>query len=283
MRYRGRGMPKKSANVSVADEQAAPGGAAAVDRAISLLAAFRAGDKALTVTELAERTRLYKSTVLRLLASLAHGGLMQRTAEGHWSLGPEISRLASIYSASFSLEDVVVPVMRDLVHRTQESVAFHVRQGDQRLCLFRVDSPHLLRDHVRAGDLLPLDRGAGGRVLMAFAGGRGRIYEQVRRDGYVLVTGDRVPGLVGISAPVWGPARALVGALTLTVPEQRHRPSLVDALRGAAARVTERLGGKDGGGGDTPRRRLRAPRPLPAGPRHSSAPGSTTGRGGGPS
>ena len=236
-------MPKKSSLVSVADEQAAPGGAAAVDRAISLLAAFRPGDKALTVTELAERTRLYKSTVLRLLASLAHGRLLQRTAEGHWTLGPEVARLAGIYSASFSLEDVVVPEMRSLVERTRESVAFHVRQGDQRLVLFRVDSPQLLRDHVRAGDLLPLDRGAGGRVLTAFSGARGKLYDQVRRDGYVMVTGDRVPGLVGISAPVWSAAHELVGALTLTAPEQRVLPSFVDELRGSAAALTQALGG----------------------------------------
>lgn len=237
-------MPKKSLNTSVADELAAPGGAAAVDRAISLLAAFRTGDKALTVTELAERTRLYKSTVLRLLASLAHGRLLHRNAEGHWMLGPEVSRLASIYSASFSLEDIVLPEMRELVQRTQESVAFHVRQGDQRLVLFRVNSPQLLRDHVRAGDMLPLDRGAGGRVLMAYGGAKGRLYDQVRRDGYVMVTGDRIPGLVGISAPVWNSAQELVGALTLTAPEQRVHPSFIDELRQSSVRLTDALGGR---------------------------------------
>lgn len=236
-------MPKKSSHASVADEQAAPGGAAAVDRAISLLAAFAPGDKALSVTELAQRTRLYNSTVLRLLASLAHGGLMQRTAEGQWALGPEVARLASLYSASFSLEDVVLPEMRALVERTQESVAFHIRQGDQRLVLFRVDSPQLLRDHVRAGDLLPLDRGAGGRVLMAYGGAKGRLYDQVRRDGYVMITGDRIPGLAGISAPVWRSGPELVGALTLTVPEQRLQPSLVDELKASAKRLTEALRG----------------------------------------
>jgi DNA-binding IclR family transcriptional regulator len=237
-------MPKKSLNTSVADELAAPGGAAAVDRAISLLAAFRSGDKSLTVTELAERTRLYKSTVLRLLASLAHGRLLHRTAEGQWMLGPEVSRLASIYSASFSLEDIVLPEMRELVQRTQESVAFHVRQGDQRLVLFRVDSPQLLRDIVRAGDMLPLDRGAGGRVLMAYGGAKGRLYDQVRCDGYVVLTGDRIPGLVGISAPVWNSTHELVGALTLTAPEQRVQPSFVDELRQSAARLTDCLGGR---------------------------------------
>ena len=195
------------------------------------------------MTELAQRTRLYNSTVLRLLASLAHGGLMQRTAEGQWTLGPEVARLASLYSASFSLEDVVLPEMHALVARTQESVAFHIRQGEQRLVLFRVDSPQLLRDHVRAGDLLPLDRGAGGRVLMAYGGAKGRLYDQVRRDGYVMITGDRIPGLAGISAPVWRSGPELVGALTLTVPEQRLQPSLIEELKASAKRLTEALRG----------------------------------------
>lgn len=236
-------MPKKSTIASLADEQAAPGGAAAVDKAITVLAAFRSGDKVLSVTELAERTRLYKSTVLRVLASLAHGRLVQKTADSLWGLGPEVARLASVYSASFSLEDLVLPEMRALTERTGESVAFHVRQGDQRLVLYRVDSPQLLRDHVRAGDLLPLDRGAGGRVLMACAGAKGHLYDQVRRDGYVMVTGDRVPGLVGVSAPVWNAAHELVGALTLTAPEQRMQPWFVDALRHSAQTLTGQLGG----------------------------------------
>jgi len=235
-------MPRKSATPSIADEQAAPGGAAAVDRALSLLAAFRTGDRSLSVTELAERSRLYKSTVLRLLASLEHGRLVRRTDDGRWALDAEVARLGSLYAASFSLEDVVLPVMRDLVAHTQESVAFHVRQGDQRLCLYRVDSPHSLRDHIRAGDLLPLDRGAGGRVLKAFSGARGKLYEQIRRDGYVQLTGDRVPGLVGVSAPVRDATGELAGALTLTVPESRMRPRLVGDLRAAAALLNRRLG-----------------------------------------
>ena len=234
-------MPRKPSNPSLADEQAAPGGAAAVDRALSVLSAFRSGDTALSVTELAERTRLYKSTVLRLLASLAHGGLMRKTGEGLWALGPELSRLAAIYTASFSLEDVVLPVMRALVAQTGESVALHIRQGEQRLCLYRVDSPQLLRDHVKAGDVLPLDRGAGGRVLMAFGGAKGKVYDKIRRDGYIHASSDRVPGLVGVSAPVWRGDGQLVGALTLTVPESRFREVFVEQLRAAAARLCEQL------------------------------------------
>ena len=235
-------MPKKALQPSLADTQAAPGGAAAVDRALSLLAAFRAGDDALSLAELAERTQLYKSTVLRLLASLEHARLLQRRADGRYALGPELARLHGIYAASFSLEAEVLPALRELVARTKESAAFHVRQGEQRLCLYRVDSPQIVRDHIRAGDMLPLKRGAGGRVLLAFAGARGALYEQIRRDGVIVLGGDRVPELTGISAPVFGGEGALVGALTLTLPTPRLKPEFAPLVRDAARRLSLRLG-----------------------------------------
>ncbi len=246
-------MSKRSLQPSVADEQAAYGGVAAVDKAISLLAAYRTDDKLLSVTELAQRTRLYKSTVLRLLASLAQGRLVKRSEQGQWSLGPEVARLAANYSASFSLADLLLPEMQRLAAQTRESVSFHVRQGDRRLVLLRVDSPQLLRDHVRAGDVLPLNRGAGGRVLMAFSGAKGRLYEQVRLDGYLMLVGDRAPGLVGIAAPVWNAQPALIGALTLTGPEQRMQPAFVGALRQSAAALTHQLGGTSPTAMATPR------------------------------
>ena len=235
-------MSRRSAQPSLAERDAAPGGAAAVDRALSLLAAFRAGDAALSLAELAERTELYKSTVLRLLASLEHARLVQRGADGGYSLGPEVARLNSIYAESFSLEAQVMPVLRSLVAATRESAAFHVRQGDQRVCLYRVDSPQLVRDHIRAGDTLPLNRGAGGRVLLAFGGARGASHERVRRAGVLELSGDRVPGLTGISAPVFDGSGALVGALTLTLPSERLRAEFAPAVKAAAQRLSERLG-----------------------------------------
>src|SRR5690242_21401416 len=81
-----------------APERAAPDGVAAVDRALSLLAAYQEGDRSLTLNELAARSGLVKSTVLRLLASLAHFGLVRRDQEGRYTLGAEVARLHSIYT-----------------------------------------------------------------------------------------------------------------------------------------------------------------------------------------
>lgn len=234
-------MPRKSAQKSVADENLAPGGVAAVDKALTVLAAFRNGDESLSLTELANRTRLYKSAVSRLLASLVHGRLIRQTETGRYAIGPEVARLHALYAASFSLEPLVTPLLQRLVAQTGESAAFHVRQGDQRICLYRVDSPQPLRDHLKAGDVLPMGRGAGGRVLSAYSGGIGEVYEQIRRDGVILLNGDRTPDLSGISAPVFKNGTELMGAITLTMPTHRLNPSHVQLVKDAARELCETL------------------------------------------
>ena len=159
-------MPKKSTFLSVAELSPALNGVASVDKALSLLLVFQQGDAALSLTELASRTHMYKSTCLRLLASLMHAGFMQKTAAGGYTLSRTIPRLQGIYMAGFSLGDVVYPALQALVEQTGESAAYSVIQGSgmdaQRLCLYRVHSKQLLRDHIHEGELLPLSRGAGG-------------------------------------------------------------------------------------------------------------------------
>jgi DNA-binding IclR family transcriptional regulator len=243
-------MPRKAKNESVADANAAPGGVAAVDRALALLAAFRGTDSALGLADLAARTQLYKSTVLRLLASLEHARLVQRLDDGRYALGAEVARLHTVYAESFSLDKVVLPVLRELVAQTGESAAYHVREGDMRLCLYRVDSPHPIRDHIRAGDLLPLDRGTGGRVLIAFdlelrksMGKHDRtLYSRIRADGYFANMGDRLAEVAGISAPVFRADGNLAAALTLTMPAHRYEEGYVKTVLAFARRLGERVG-----------------------------------------
>ena len=241
-------MPRKSQNESVADENAAEGGVAAVDRALSVLAAFKDGDAALSLAELAERTRLYKSTVLRLLASLEHSGWVQRQDDGRYAVGPAVARLHAVYEHSFSLDKLVMPVLKALVKATGESAAYHVRQGRERLCLYRVDSPHPVRDHARTGDLLPLGKGAGGRVLVAFDSELGdwvkkdrNHYARVRADGYEALVGDRHSEIAGISAPVFRKDGELAAALTLTMPVHRYDERYVKNVLEAARELGAKL------------------------------------------
>lgn len=236
-------MPKKTPGHPPSELPTATGGVAAVDRAIAILHAFSQGPQTLSLAEIASATGLYKSTALRLLASLEHGALVRRTPAGY-ELGAEVARLFAAYSRSFSMESVVLPVLNTLVEQTRESAAFHVIQHGQRLCLFRVDSPQLVREHIQVGDILPIDRGAGARVLMAFKGAEGELYEKIRREGVIVMEKDRSSEISGISAPVFSQGDTLAGALTLTMPTHRLNPAHAPLVLACAQALTADLGGK---------------------------------------
>jgi DNA-binding IclR family transcriptional regulator len=225
------------------------GGAATADRVLSLLTAFQHGDIELTLAELSLRTGLYKSTALRLLHSLEGANLLDRTRDGSFRLGAEILRLYAILGAADGLEAAVMPVLLSLVATTRETAALHVKRGQHRERLYWVDSPQSLREHLVPGEELPLDRGAGGLVLRAFSGARGGIAEKIRRQGYAISIGGRLPELSGISAPVFDARGDLAGALTLTMPTQRWKSAWRSVVVAKARELTRALGGTTSGKG----------------------------------
>lgn len=233
-------MPRYPSRAPI-QSSAAAGGVAAVDRALMLLAAFREGDQALSLAELAERTSLVKSTALRLLASLQHAALIQKQHDGCYALAPGVARLHSVFAATFPIESEVMPILKDLAGKTNETAVFYVRQGTERLVLYRVESHQTIQSRVKVGDLVPLSRGSGGRVLSAFSGARGAVYDKIRRDGVAALVGDRERDLAGIAAPVFRGIGNLVGALTLTMPAHRFKKSHAVIVKTAAQLMTKRL------------------------------------------
>ena len=78
-------------------------GVAVLDRAFAILNAFGPTDDRLTLAELSRRTDLYKSTVLRLLGALEHGGFVRKLNDGQYAIGPQPLRLAALYQRSFQV------------------------------------------------------------------------------------------------------------------------------------------------------------------------------------
>jgi DNA-binding IclR family transcriptional regulator len=225
---------------------ASTNGVAALDRAIAILDAFAAADRSLSLAEIAARTGLYKSTILRLANSLLRGQLLERLDDGRYRVGPATFRLGALYQRSVVAIDILLPIMRDLAERSWESVAFYVRSGDVRTCLYRVESKHPIRYTIREGDVLPLLAGTGGRVLAAFSGQQGEPYETIRKTYHSLSVGDRDPETAGVSAPVFGPGHALLGAMTLSGPSTRVDAAFLQRMKNplieAAARATRAFG-----------------------------------------
>jgi DNA-binding IclR family transcriptional regulator len=224
-------------------------GVAAVDRALSILSAFEENPEPLTLAALSKKTGLYKSTLLRLIASLQAYGYITRNPDGRYFLGPTLLRLGAAYQRASSLHDRVMPVLRELVAQGTESPSFHVRHdAKQRLCLFRLDSHHSTLDAVSAGMLLPLDRGAAGKVILAFSGQQGKEFDRIRERFIAVSYGERDPHCAGLACPVFGADGNLIGALSVSGPRERFDDKnvarMAELVMEAAVRLTRDFGGQ---------------------------------------
>jgi DNA-binding IclR family transcriptional regulator len=220
-------------------------GVASADRLLTVLTAFRRGDDALELTELAQRTGLVKSTIMRLCVSLERFGLVERIPDGRYRLGTEIARLGSVYLSSFALEAHVMPALEKLVALSGETASFYIRRGDQRLCLFRLDSPSPLRMHVRPGDLRPMDRSSIAQVLHKFDPAHSKASTAIEIPIYSSGVTD--PHVASMAMPVFGAGGRLLGALAITGPASRLTRQRADdvrkTLRDEAEALSAALGG----------------------------------------
>lgn len=222
-------------------------GVAAVDRALLIVTVLQTVAQPLSLADLARATGLYKSTLLRLLASLERSALVIRRSDQTYSLGQLAFRLGQAFEATFHIKACVLPMLQWLIDQGTESASFHVWNADKtRQCLFRIDSDHSTLDRIRPGDILPLNRGAAGKVIRTFAGGASQV--DPAADLVLTSFGERDPSCAAVAAPVFGPAGELLGALSLSGPQERFSQAAVKRMSKlilvAASRATESLGGE---------------------------------------
>jgi DNA-binding IclR family transcriptional regulator len=227
------------------------GGVIAVSRALTLLDAFASGERDVALGELARRTTLHKTTVLRLARTMAAHGYVTQTPTGGWRLGPAAGWLGARYQMSYDRAALVEPVLRELSQASGESAAFYVREGERRVCIARVDGNQSIRHHARMGEAITLTRGAPGRVLLAFSGEPGAPYDAIRRAGYFITAGERDPEVASVACPVFGLNNVLIGCVCITGPVARFTKAAYERhakrVKAAASRLTYELGSAQAG------------------------------------
>jgi len=188
----------------------------AVERALNLLNAFSDKKNVLTLKELADSTGLYKSTILRLLGSLEAYGFVVRQEDGLYRLGAALWRLGSIYQNGFDSEDVIRPVLQHIRDTMRQSAAFYIKSSDSRVCLYRENAHREIFHQINEGAQIPIDKGAAGKVLLAFIGREGDIFDTIREQGWYVSKGERNPDLAAVAVPVISPTGELKGALSIS-------------------------------------------------------------------
>lgn len=190
--------------------------AGVLERGIAILESFRPDRLRLSLRELAEHTGLDKATLLRLLGVLVRARMVQRLESGQYAPGPALLHLGMLYRSTFDLGERLQPVLREVMRKTGETVAFYVRTGDERVCLYRENSHREVRHHVEPGMRLPLSAGgSSAHILLYFTGGHTARAKQIQQHGYASTRAERVPEMTSIAVPVFEGEHGFLGSLVI--------------------------------------------------------------------
>jgi DNA-binding IclR family transcriptional regulator len=242
-------------------------GVQVIARAADVLRALAGEPDGLSLSEIAGRVGLARSTVHRLVVALEREQLLvAATPNGRVRLGPELTRLGVASQPNLLRE--LAPLLRGLSEEVQETVDLAVLDGAEVRFVDQALAPQRLRAVSSIGEGFPLFCTANGKALLAALGreladqllpaqlaamtpntitSRERLWrelDEVRAQGYAV---DREEHHVGISAvgAVVSDVNGVGGAITIVVPTPRfggNEEWLAQRLLDTCARADRVLG-----------------------------------------
>jgi DNA-binding IclR family transcriptional regulator len=227
-----------------------------------------------TLTELAKLAQMEPAKARRYCVSLIRTGLLQQDGRGLYSIGRLGFALGRADSDVEHARALAIAALPGLVAQTRETVFLSCwgQNGPAILKVEEAPKPIAIRPTTKGE--LPVLNSATGRVFAAYmtpdevrrlaeselAALRVPVRERaaklrefdkhlddVRKRGLARTTGERYPGLISFSAPIFNDKGQVALALTSfglsgTFPSAWNA-ELPNTLRDAAARLTERIGG----------------------------------------
>lgn len=224
------------------------------DRALALLEAFRPGEEAVDLRELAARASLTKSTAHRLLNILAARGFIESLGDGTYRLGLKVWEIGVRSGRPGSLVAFTQQYLEELAQASQETVHLSVRDGVSAVYIARITSLQRVAAQTYLGQRVPLYCTATGKALLAFAPSHvvdeilsGPLHqfspltvtdpdhirqelENIRQCGYSSNLGQHHPELGGVAAPILGSNGEALAAFGIAGPIYRFTPDKITAM-----------------------------------------------------
>lgn len=238
-----------------------------LNRAIQILDCYTLDRYELGVREIARLTGLSTSVCGRLMAALKDEGILnQNEVSKTYSIGPKPLRWAEIYSTNLDIRNVALPIINELLVKTQETVSLYILDGSERLCIERMESAQNVRIVARIGRRLPLYAGSAGKVLLAFLPFHRQEeiikatnftpftdstitnpdqlrqeLRKIRQQGFAFSDGEWVADAAGIAAPIFDHKNDVIAALTVSGPSSRFSPTSIQTYKEAILRGAEKI------------------------------------------
>jgi DNA-binding IclR family transcriptional regulator len=227
--------------------------------AYAILRAFSPQEPALRVSEIARRVGLDRSSVSRLLQTMAEIGLVARDEQARtYRLGMALVELAGVALAGLDLVEIAQSEMRRLSAATRETINLAIWDRDEAVVVAHVPGLEPIRALGSVGRRLPAHCTSTGKALLAFADAATqerclrqplvaftartianpvqmrRELEDIRRRGYATNRSEFQDGLDGVSAPVFNRAGEVCASLGVSGPAYRLAGARLDELGQAA-------------------------------------------------
>jgi DNA-binding IclR family transcriptional regulator len=262
-----------SPSPSLQEQQTASGSVQSVWRALDLLEVFPRHGPELGLTQIANLLQLNKATAYRLLATLEERGYVERAVESRkYRLGVRAFELGFYFQSQLEVRKLALPSLRSLVDQTSEAAFLCIREGDEAVCIERVEAEHQINIFsLRVGGRQPLHCGAAPRALLcglddeqitAYAARSGlpastpdtiatlesllQDVKQTRARGFVVSMNDVVTGIAAVGAPVYDYGGKVAASISLSGLSIRYDPVRINALAemviAAAKQISRQLG-----------------------------------------
>jgi len=208
-----------------------------LDRGIRLLIAIAEAPTPLDLQQISAKLDVHRSIAYRLVRTLEHHGLVRLLPDGRYE--PDLALAALSASVRRPLQSAAMPELTRLAAAAGATAFLAVRQADEVVTVASVEPPHVAA-HVayRPGTRHRVDRGAPGLAILAGepmrAGERPEV-ERARRLGYATSSGEVVPGLSSVAAPIIRGSGDVAGAVALVFLHESQDINAIGAMVVVAA------------------------------------------------
>lgn len=261
-------MSAAEADVAPPPKRAAKPALQSVGIALEVLEALAAVPE-LSLSELARRVGVAKSTAHRTCSVLTEAGLLVRTDAGRYRLGLRLIELGHLASTRTSVGSHALPLLVDLRTALGETVQVGVPAGPDIVYVERVEGSRALRYHSENSRRSPAHRSSGGKVLAAFIPGvlEARLkaglrpytgytivvpdvlraeLDKIRERGYARSVDETEIGMSSLAVPVRSsPTGPVVAAISMVGPTSRvigdSESNHVSLLNAGARKLSELL------------------------------------------
>ncbi|MBS7700483.1 MULTISPECIES: IclR family transcriptional regulator [unclassified Chelatococcus] len=241
-----------------------------IDKMMAVLFALEATPDGVSVAKLSRELKISRTTVYRMLNTLAEHGVVQRHySDAAFSLGPTLVRLARHVSTPPDIASASRPYMEDLAYRRGQTVKVTIKDGQEAVVVGVALGSGPFSIAAQVGSRFPLHAGAASKVLLAFSDEKEvasllalelsrhtdativdpvmlqKEIDDIRRNGWAVDRGEFISGVRAVSVPLRNAEQRVTAALSVTFvanAEELSDQMLSELLRTADA-ISRSLGG----------------------------------------